>query len=114
MAGRFYDEWQVGDRLTHDIRRTVTETDNISPYLTPGPDAFVTKRQTPLSPVPETRCGNKPSDGGNLLLTDEEKAALEYHLVLKSSAPALDADHDKGLVPKSLLLHLLNPSFVSH
>ncbi len=55
---------------------TVTETDNISPYLTPGPDAFVTKRQTPLSPVPEMRCGNKPSDGGNLLLTDEEKAAL--------------------------------------
>ena len=55
---------------------TVTETANISPYLTPGPDSFVTKRQTPLSPVPETRCGNKPSDGGNLLLTDEEKAAL--------------------------------------
>lgn len=29
MAGRFYDEWQVGDRLVHDIRRTVTETDNL-------------------------------------------------------------------------------------
>lgn len=29
MAGRFYDQWQVGDRLTHDIRRTVTETDNL-------------------------------------------------------------------------------------
>ncbi|MFG6283303.1 MaoC family dehydratase [Sphingomonas sp. S6] len=29
MAGRFYDDWQVGDRLTHDIRRTVTETDNL-------------------------------------------------------------------------------------
>ncbi|MCU6454685.1 MaoC family dehydratase [Sphingomonas sp. A2-49] len=29
MAGRHYDEWQVGDRLTHDIRRTVTETDNL-------------------------------------------------------------------------------------
>jgi len=55
---------------------TVTETANISPYLTPGPDSFVTKRQTPLSPVPETRCGNKPSDGGNLILTDGEKAAL--------------------------------------
>ena len=55
---------------------TVTETANISPYLTPGPDSFVTKRQKPLSPVPETRCGNKPSDGGNLILTDEEKAAL--------------------------------------
>ena len=29
MAGRYYDEWQVGDRLTHEIRRTVTETDNL-------------------------------------------------------------------------------------
>ena len=55
---------------------TVSEVANIGPYLTPGPDAFVTKRQTPLSPVPEMRCGNKPSDGGNLILTDDEKAAL--------------------------------------
>ena len=29
MAGRFYDQWQVGDRLVHEIRRTVTETDNL-------------------------------------------------------------------------------------
>jgi acyl dehydratase len=29
MAGRFYDEWQVGDRIAHEIRRTVTETDNL-------------------------------------------------------------------------------------
>jgi acyl dehydratase len=29
MAGRYYDEWQVGDRVAHAIRRTVTETDNV-------------------------------------------------------------------------------------
>lgn len=29
MAGRFFDEWAVGDQLVHDIRRTVTETDNL-------------------------------------------------------------------------------------
>ena len=29
MAGRFFDEWKVGDRIAHDIRRTVTETDNL-------------------------------------------------------------------------------------
>jgi acyl dehydratase len=29
MAGRFFEEWTVGDRLTHEIRRTVTETDNL-------------------------------------------------------------------------------------
>jgi acyl dehydratase len=29
MAGRYYDEWQVGDRIAHAITRTVTETDNV-------------------------------------------------------------------------------------
>lgn len=29
MAGKFFDQWQVGDKLVHDIRRTVTETDNL-------------------------------------------------------------------------------------
>jgi len=29
MGGRYFDEWTVGDRLAHEIRRTVTETDNL-------------------------------------------------------------------------------------
>ena len=29
MAGRFYDEWRVGQRIEHEVRRTVTETDNL-------------------------------------------------------------------------------------
>ena len=29
MPGKFYDEWQVGERIAHDLRRTVTETDNL-------------------------------------------------------------------------------------
>jgi acyl dehydratase len=29
MAGKFFDQWQIGDRITHEIRRTVTETDNL-------------------------------------------------------------------------------------
>ncbi|MEO6224728.1 MAG: MaoC family dehydratase [Sphingomicrobium sp.] len=29
MPGRFYDEWQVGDRIAHEVTRTVTETDNV-------------------------------------------------------------------------------------
>jgi acyl dehydratase len=29
MPGRYFDEWQVGDRIEHSIRRTVTETDNV-------------------------------------------------------------------------------------
>ncbi len=29
MAGRFFEEWSIGDRIVHEIRRTVTETDNL-------------------------------------------------------------------------------------
>ena len=29
MAGRYFDEWQVGDVIAHSITRTVTETDNV-------------------------------------------------------------------------------------
>lgn len=29
MAGRYYDEWQVGDLIAHTVTRTVTETDNV-------------------------------------------------------------------------------------
>lgn len=29
MAGRFFDQWTIGDVLEHEIRRTVTETDNL-------------------------------------------------------------------------------------
>nr|WP_301332466.1 MaoC family dehydratase [Parerythrobacter lacustris] len=29
VAGRYFDEWQVGDRIEHEIRRTVTEADNL-------------------------------------------------------------------------------------
>ena len=29
MAGKFFDEWQIGETITHEIRRTVTETDNL-------------------------------------------------------------------------------------
>lgn len=55
----------------------VTQASNISPYFTPGSDVFIDKRQKPLSDVPEMRCGNKPSDGGNLILTDAEKEQFE-------------------------------------
>jgi acyl dehydratase len=29
MPGRYFDEWQVGDKVAHAITRTVTETDNV-------------------------------------------------------------------------------------
>ena len=29
MAGRYFDQWQVGDAVAHEVTRTVTETDNV-------------------------------------------------------------------------------------
>ncbi|PZO70519.1 MAG: dehydratase, partial [Pelagerythrobacter marensis] len=29
MGGKYFDEWQLGERIEHAIRRTVTETDNL-------------------------------------------------------------------------------------
>jgi acyl dehydratase len=29
MAGRYFENWKLADRISHEIRRTVTETDNL-------------------------------------------------------------------------------------
>jgi acyl dehydratase len=29
MPGKTFDQWRVGDRIVHDLRRTVTDTDNV-------------------------------------------------------------------------------------
>ncbi len=29
MAGRHFEDWTIGEKLEHEIRRTVTETDNL-------------------------------------------------------------------------------------
>jgi len=29
MAGRYFDEWRVGETIAHAVTRTVTETDNV-------------------------------------------------------------------------------------
>jgi acyl dehydratase len=29
MPGKTFDQWIVGDRIVHDLRRTVTDTDNV-------------------------------------------------------------------------------------
>jgi acyl dehydratase len=29
MAGKYFNQWQIGECIAHEIRRTVTETDNL-------------------------------------------------------------------------------------
>jgi len=49
---------------------------NINPYLVDAPDVMLTARRTPLADVPDMVYGSKPTDGGNLLLSDAEKEDL--------------------------------------
>lgn len=55
---------------------TITVVKNISPYLVEGPDRAVTNRSEPLCDVPKMNWGNKPTDGGHLILTPEERDGL--------------------------------------
>ena len=55
-------------------RITVSEAATISPYLLRNTKTLVRKRLTPLGDVPEIRCGNKPTDGGFYVFTNEERA----------------------------------------
>ncbi len=46
---------------------------NISPYLVQGPDLALLSRSTPISDVPECQYGNKPTDGGHLIIEEEDR-----------------------------------------
>lgn len=54
----------------------VKKVDNINPYLVPGKNVIVEKSSKSISKLSEMRFGNKPVDGGNLLLTIQELEEL--------------------------------------
>lgn len=49
---------------------------NINPYLIDAPDLIIAKRRTQISGEIEMCKGNQPTDGGNLILSTDEKEAL--------------------------------------
>ena len=55
---------------TDEIRKKVA---NINPYLTDGENLIIEKLRTPISNFPEFKLGNRALDGGNLILTEEQK-----------------------------------------
>ena len=68
---------QIFDYGLKDDDVSVTSVANISPYLTSGSDNdVVAKSSKPLANVPKMRCGNKPTDGGYLILNPEERSDL--------------------------------------
>lgn len=54
-----------------DSRMILVE--NINPYLLNAPDVLVSSRSKPICDVPKMLLGNKPADGGNLILSSEER-----------------------------------------
>ncbi|MGC2751317.1 MAG: type IIL restriction-modification enzyme MmeI, partial [Candidatus Acidiferrum sp.] len=68
---RIYDYDSDGENVT------IATVRNISPYLIEGSDTAIVSRTKPICGVPEIIYGSKPVDGGNLILSDEEKMRFQ-------------------------------------
>ncbi|WP_288094125.1 DNA methyltransferase [Thiomonas sp.] len=95
--------FDYGDDIKGDGQRIAAR--RINPYLVDAPDVVMTSRRTPIQNVPEMVYGSKPTDGGHLLLTPEERAALlqsEPHAA-KWIRPFLGADEFINKLPRYCL-----------
>ncbi len=66
--------------ITDDGETVVKDVALINAYLVPGVDVVVEKATRPMSGQSEMSFGNKPVDGGHLLLTRDEVNALGLNL----------------------------------
>ena len=64
---RIYDYADDGEKAT------VSTAGNISPYLIEGSDVAIASRSTPVCEVPECMYGNKPTDGGHLIVEEQDR-----------------------------------------
>ena len=53
--------------------KSVLNCKHINGYLLAAPEIIIERRKNPLSDLPKMVFGNKPTDGGNLILTPEER-----------------------------------------
>ncbi|MGB4336850.1 MAG: DNA methyltransferase, partial [Chromatiaceae bacterium] len=65
----------------------ITVVANINAYLVAGPDIYVEPEANPLFDVPKMFWGNKPVDGGHLLMSPDEARAITQ--VAPEAAPYL-------------------------
>lgn len=97
MAGKHYDEWQVGDTIAHDLRRTVTETDNL---------LFSTMTHNP-QPLHLDAEAAKASEFGQILVNGTFTFALMVGLsVGDTTLGTLVANlgYDKVVMPKPVFI----------
>jgi acyl dehydratase len=97
MAGRYYDEWQIGDRIEHPIRRTVTETDNL---------LFTTMTHNP-QPLHLDAEAAKASEFGQILVNGTFSFALMVGLTVgETTLGTLVANlgYDAVVMPKPVFI----------
>ena len=74
IAGFANEQVQQEKRIYEGNSFRIAE--NINPYLLNAPDVFLEKRSKPLCQVPEMCKGSQPTDGGNLILSADERTQL--------------------------------------
>lgn len=70
------------ERLIYTNER-VQKATTINPYLMDAPGVFIESRKKPLCPVPSITKGCQPTDGGNLIIEDDE---LESFIIREPNA----------------------------
>jgi len=78
----------------------------INPYLVDAPTVLINKRSKPLNPnTPEMTKGSQPTDGGNLLLSEEEADSIKKNdkIAAKYICPFLGADEFINNIPRYCL-----------
>ncbi len=104
-----------GKRLFTGERLQLVE--NINPYLIEAPDVFIESRKKPLADVPEMIYGNKPTDGGFLFLTPEERAeALDKEPQIASCIRQIygATEYINGKLRYCLWLNNVSPSLIKN
>jgi len=97
MAGRFFDDWNVGDRMEHEIRRTVTETDNLL-------FSVMTHNPQPLHIDAEAA---KASEFGQILVNGTFTFALMIGLTIADTTLGTlvaNLGYDKLVMPKPVFI----------
>ena len=65
-----------GDKMIHEDNERIVAK-NINGYLLDAPNVFIENRGTGINPrLPKMTKGSQPTDGGNLILSEEEKNEL--------------------------------------
>ncbi|MFK0331903.1 MaoC family dehydratase [Rhizobium sp. NPDC090275] len=97
MAGRHFEDWTIGDRISHEIRRTVTETDNL---------LFSTMTHNP-QPLHIDAEAAKASEFGQILVNGTFTFALMVGLSVGDTTMGTlvaNLGYDKLVMPKPVFI----------